>query len=100
MTDDTDIPNSDNLNAISHWDPADYYGLMKYVMSLWHWPEYARKEVSDNGDIRYYLDTGGWSGNEEIIAAIQSNHMWWLMYWYQSTRGGHYEFRKLGDRDW
>lgn len=38
--------------------------------------------------------TGGWSGNESIIGAMQKNRMVWNFLWEQSRRGGHYVFDK------
>lgn len=40
--------------------------------------------------IRY--STGGWSGQEGLITAIQRN-MAWMLYAHSWHRGGHYEFR-------
>lgn len=38
------------------------------------------------------LTTGGWSENEEFINTL-SNTMFWFLWWYESKRGGYYEFR-------
>jgi hypothetical protein len=38
------------------------------------------------------LATGGWSGNESVISAVQDT-MFHLMFWYSSTRGGLHEYR-------
>ena len=35
------------------------------------------------------MHTGGWSGNEEIMSAVQST-MFWYFYWTRIERGGHY----------
>lgn len=47
--------------------------------------------------IRLYLHTGGWSGCEEMISAI--NKIWWSMYWKESTVGGHYIFEGRRDKN-
>lgn len=41
---------------------------------------------------RVVLATGGWSGNESVISAVQDT-MFHLMFWYSSTRGGLHEYR-------
>jgi len=41
---------------------------------------------------RWVISTGGWSGNEEVVRALQQNHWFWVNCWYRSTRGGHYQF--------
>jgi hypothetical protein len=38
------------------------------------------------------LKTGGWSGNEDIINALQQNVVFWTKYWRTSKRGGFYAF--------
>jgi len=40
------------------------------------------------------LHTGGWSGCESMIDHLQTNNsIFWRMYWYSETRGGHYVFK-------
>ncbi len=60
------------------------------------------KENWEYGDMGYFswdprrrllrLSTAGWSGNEDIICALQSNFLFW-QYWINSHVGGHYVFR-------
>ena len=39
------------------------------------------------------LITGGWSGCESMIAALQRNVIFWGMFWEASSRGGKFVFR-------
>ncbi len=43
----------------------------------------------ENGKLE--LSTGGWSENEDIINELGLS-LFWLMYWQESCRGGHYRF--------
>ena len=80
-------PTESTLERIKKWDFEDWSGLIDFITSTWHWPDYAimgRKYLE--------LHTGGWSGNEDVICALQDNLMIWGLYWHSSERGGHYKF--------
>ena len=80
-------PTEDTCDKIKNWNPLDPVGLFKFVKAAW----------SDTGCIREPEDnvieliTGGWSGNEELIGALQSNVAWPLC-WQMSQRGGMHRF--------
>jgi len=82
-------PTKKTLRVIRRWPHDDFEGLMYYVLEAWQyadlgWSRYGR---------RYSLSTVGWSGNEEIIVALQKNRMFWTLCWWSARRGGHYVFR-------
>ena len=82
-------PTESVLKKIREWDITKSHvsELLEYVQGLWTYPDrFVRKRHS------LYLSTGGWSGNEDIIAALQDNYLFWALYWYRSQRGGHYWF--------
>lgn len=86
-----DYPDEEDLLTIACWtykDPPDYYHLMQYIKGLWHWDDYFT-QIDDNN---YELHTGGWSGNEQIISALQENTLFWTLCWEESRNGGHYKF--------
>ena len=58
------------------------------LQEIWHWPDLVKMKI---GSQELELHTGGWSGNEEIIAAL-SESMFWQVCWMRSERGGHYYF--------
>lgn len=92
-----EYPSDEELTRIAAWNLADqceFINLMEYVHKLWSYSDngYWRRK----GDI-FYISTAGWSGNEEIIAALQENTIFWLLYWQQSKRGGHYIFGNIHD---
>jgi hypothetical protein len=83
-------PTDEELDKIKTWDYKDYCGLMAYVHARW---KYADCGYWEQKDKTYKLHTAGWSGNESIVNAMQENIMFWLLYWFSTTRGGHYIFR-------
>lgn len=64
------------------------------VRACWWCPEFGFHEVAGPEDVvTFRLSTGGWSGNEEVIAAMKENEHWlWKRAWESTRRGGHYEF--------
>jgi hypothetical protein len=83
-------PDDSELDSIRAWGqerPPGYVGLMEFVQGLWRFPDYFQACGR-----HYALSTGGWSGNEELIGALQDNHAFWACCWASSRRGGHYVF--------
>jgi hypothetical protein len=73
--------------------------LLALVRTGWHYGDWGWHEESacDDDSLnrsvhRYYLHTGGWSGNESLISAMENNFQFWMVVWVQSRRGGHYIF--------
>jgi hypothetical protein len=82
--------------------------LMEYIKDIWwasDWGFVQKKKTDDYESIdaigqKSYkhkrivieLHTGGWSGNEDIIRALEKNRLFFCCYWVQSRRGGHYIF--------
>jgi hypothetical protein len=96
-------PTEETLDIISTWDiqniTKDVEELLLYVKRAWRYPEYfttskKRFRRFKGGSLirRYFVSTGGWSGNESLISALVQNHVFWLLSWQQSERGGHYIF--------
>lgn len=76
------------LEQVKEADATNFHEFMALIKTQW---EFANWGWRQDGDI-YRLSTGGWSGNEDIISAMQDNQMFWLMYWTRTSRGGHYIF--------
>tara|TARA_R100000501_G_C2588850_1_gene89578 strand:+ start:506 stop:850 length:345 start_codon:yes stop_codon:yes gene_type:complete len=87
-------PTEGSLKAIRAWDVTEgsTRELVEYVRSLWRWPDYGFK-LHDKQVKRLRLSTGGWSGNEEVVAALRSNYVFWGTAWEKSVRGGHHWFQ-------
>jgi hypothetical protein len=82
-------PEESELEKIRNWKDFNdgFIGFLEYVRSLWTYHEFVK---TNNGS--YIFITGGWSGNEELIRAMQSNHTFWLFCWQSSNRGGKHVF--------
>ena len=79
-------PEDDELEKIRTWPMEDFDGWMKFIQSIWAYEDYIDEE-----DGVWYVSTGGWSGNEEIIQAMRTNESYlWIFHWVSSRRGGHY----------
>ena len=97
--DEDGYPTDGALELIENWTYEDPTGWLVFIRSIWHlrswgWSEsiavsesFRKQEV-----YRYDISTAGWSGNEDIIRAMQKNHILWHETWYSSRRGGHYVF--------
>ncbi len=73
-------PTERTLEAIRLWTPRsndtfeeDLDELLRGVASIWHWPEFAKRFDLPGGTYAWVFYTGGWSGNEELLAALSDN---------------------------
>ncbi len=88
-------PTEETLKAIREWPTGneDHQRLLNFC--LFAWDEHVGSWDSTDAGVAYSLSTGGWSGNESIIEAMQSNIAFWHRYWKSTTRGGHYVFEPV-----
>lgn len=86
LMDGNGYPAGQSLDVIRAWE-GDFAPLLEFVRRHWHWPNYFRQDGR-----KYELRTGGWSGNEELIAALEGCVMFWMFCWQSSERGGRYVF--------
>jgi len=102
MPDDNQYPTEDELEKIARWDAFTRAGQIAWFVFIkscwwaedWGWRERAARGAAETAGPRIYeIATGGWSGNESIISAMQQNHVLWMFTWELSRRGGHYLFR-------
>jgi hypothetical protein len=104
----TTYPSDTALDLIEHWDLIEgddgshekLYKLLDFVRDLWEYPDrftmgrLRPHDLFKDKKVRtLYLSTGGWSGNESIIGALERNYLFWAMFWYRSQTGGHYWFK-------
>ena len=86
-------PTNLTLEIIKDWPYGHgYIDLMSYVGHAWKWEDFvwcnAIKDQLGNDVWEYTLITGGWSGNESIISALERNHLFYHLCWRESHRGG------------
>lgn len=77
-------PTEETERTISEWSYKDYLGWIEYIKEAWN-HNYG-KNWEEDGFLKF--STGGWSGNESIIAAMKDNNILWSMNWESSHRGG------------
>lgn len=84
-------PSGPELKTIRRWhinNATNSKALLDFIESIWAFRRWGWKKTRH----RVYCSTGGWSGNEEIIEALQKNKWFWQFNWQESRRGGHYIF--------
>lgn len=86
-------PTEQSLELLRQWDALDFAGILAFVKSGWKYPDRIKERVTKKGAIEVHISTGGWSGNESIISALQDNLCFFSFYWRTSRRGGHYRFK-------
>jgi len=88
MLEDDGYPSEAELERIAGWDPHDVAGWLDYVRERWRWAE---DGYWNQGPATLAMSTGGWSGNEDLVGAMQRNVPLWMILWESSRRGGHYQ---------
>lgn len=101
MLDHEGYPHDEDLEKVRTWDLTKDFNVelpkfLDFIQENWWSPDWGWhiKEEEEDGKKKnkLYLSTGGWSGNEDMIAAMKQNFIFWTMCWEQSRRGGHYIF--------
>lgn len=91
-----DYPTDEQLTQVQTWE-GTLGEWFTFVQTMWWAPEWGWREergvdeIAETPVTRYRISTGGWSGNEDIIDAMQES-LGWSFTWVQSRRGGHYIF--------
>lgn len=101
--DATGYPTEATLRIIRRWDirtKADCEALLEFVGQAWsdygafrRMPRRRRRDDVGAPKRRWILVTGGWSGNESLIGALEANRLFMVLVWWSSARGGLHEFR-------
>lgn len=84
-----EYPTETNLKELTEYNAYyNYHGLLDSMQYY-----FSRHGCFKKKGNSYYLATGGWSGCEDIIGALQKNYIFWGMCWQKSARGGAYWFK-------
>jgi len=96
-------PTEATLRRIRRWSiqtNADFEAVMDFAGRAWNWPhlwvrerDWIDPDYPSFPTLRYVFSTGGWSGNESIVGAIEKNQMVQMIGAWPWRRGGHYEYR-------
>ena len=71
-------PTDETLKAIETWDITQAVALPHYLASSWN-TTYGKVEEVRPG--LWTFATGGWSGNESLLAAMRQSVAWGLLHW-------------------
>lgn len=92
-----------SLVEVKTWDDCEV--ILEALQHNWRWPSYferAPRRRRHAGDLRptrlWRVSTGGWSGHEALLGALERNFMFWVLAYRSHTRGGHYVFATERDR--
>ena len=86
-------PDESILRKIKRWDGKDVTKMVNLIEESWN-ITYGAYQIKWINSKRYKLTliTGGWSGNESVMAAINKNKWFDMFYWQMSKRGGLHEY--------
>lgn len=93
--DDDGYPTEDSLSRLAEapcLNNEEFVQIMDQIREVWWHPDYFTKLVDRNGRTHYMVSTGGWSGNEDLIGAMQRNTLLWMLHFQSVHSGGHYHF--------
>lgn len=82
-------PDDGELERIEKWSFEDIPGMFAFVRNLW---QYADSGYWTQDGRIFKISTAGWSGNEDLIRAMEANQTVWSLTALSWRRGGHYEF--------
>ena len=89
-----DYPTDAQLGVIANfdWKMRNVRYFLDRLEEAWN-KNYGWFDLKGVRVLYLHVATGGWSGNEVIIDALQRNVTFWERYWQQSERGGRHTFK-------
>jgi hypothetical protein len=92
MSYDSEYHTEIELKEIQNWDINDIHNLIHRLRDMWQYKNYFIENWQSDNTLMLELHTGGWSGNEDLIEALENHELFWMMWWWKTERGGHYYF--------
>lgn len=105
-------PIDETLETLKNWSD-DLRAAFEYLRKAWKYHDRIGPTTADEDEIAahllknpyraregyelWYVSTGGWSGNESLIAALNENYVIWTMTYQANLSGGHYWFSVPAD---
>ena len=96
-------PTEETLTYIAEFtDFTRFDELLDFIKAAWHWPDFAHHDLQPHeaailhaelGEKFLRLATGGWSGNESLVAALEENRLLGAFCWRLSAVGGLHIYR-------
>jgi hypothetical protein len=83
-------PTDEVLDYIRRYDfsKSSVEDLLVLIKDIWWMPEWGVVRKGRKSE----LHTGGWSGNEDLVHALEGNFLFWSLCWRKSLAGGHFYF--------
>lgn len=88
-----DYPSEAELRRVAQWpiySARDIRNLLGYVQRRWKYSSYF--DPIPLGEQEFNVSTAGWSGNEDLMDALEENTIFWATCWVSARRGGHFVF--------
>lgn len=86
----------ETLKQIASWPEDDFMGLIYFLKPLWAYHGFKyywyKDKMVKRWLLRFELSTSGWSGNEDIFRALESNFYFGFIWYSEWRRGGFHAF--------
>ena len=93
-------PTEAALQALRDWPVTDAPAAIEWAAEMFNtmmgraWKVEPGEPENESGHLEWHFATGGWSGCEDVIAALHKtgNGVLWMALWVSSRRGGKFVF--------
>lgn len=86
MLDKNGYPTDETIRKLERWE-YPFHGIVSVLEIIFQ--DYGNVSLEDR---QLILATGGWSGCEEAVCALDNNMLFHAFCWQMSKRGGYHEY--------